>query len=119
MAFNFEALDFVRHAKLYALESQYLLMDLRYICLHKLHRHLANFVLTSDNVDERAELLTFINTSTRDGGDILKNTTDPLRRLVIVYVAARSEKILEYNDFHEMLGAGGPHTADFIALKFI
>lgn len=32
------------YAKLYALTSQYLVTNLRYICLHKLHRHLANFV---------------------------------------------------------------------------
>lgn len=109
-------LDF--HTKVYILANKYLVNDLQAITLHKLHRHLANFQIEDEAIDEVIDLVLLTYTNTQDGGDILQQTNDKLRYLVMVYVTAEASALLKYENFRSMLGAGGAHTSDFMALKY-
>lgn len=110
------ALDF--HAKLYILANKYLVKDLEGIALHKLHRHLAVFEIEDETIDEVIDLVLLAYSNTEDGGNILTGTNDKLRQLVMAYVATMSKALLKYESFRVMLGAGGAHTSDFMALKY-
>lgn len=107
-----------RHAKLYVLADRYMIKDLKEICLHKLHRELMLFKITTDSVEDLTELLLYTYSHTTDHGDILDGTCDGLRNLVISFVNENSKTLMKYKGFRTVLLAGGGQTADFMALNF-
>lgn len=108
----------MEHAHLYCLAHRYLVPEFPEICLNKLHRDLGLLEITDNAVAELADLLLYAYTNTRDDGDILDGSCDPLRDLIMSYISRHSAKLMKYKNFREILAAGGPPTADFMALTF-
>lgn len=106
------------HAKLYVLANKYLIDELQYISLHKLHRALCVFEIEDESIDDVIDLVLYTYSNTSDTGDILKSTADMCRELVIKYVVDRVKQLMRYESFRGMLAAGGSQTADFMALMF-
>ncbi|KAK5949686.1 hypothetical protein OHC33_009283 [Knufia fluminis] len=113
-----KASDLVEQAKVYIFANQYMIADLEDVALHKMHRNLNAFNLNADTIDDLIDLHLLTYADTSDDGDILKGTSDRLRDLVMGYIADRASDLSKYETFRAMLGAGGPQTADFIALTF-
>ena len=108
--------DLLQHAKLYVLATKYMVNDLPEISLHKLHRNIVKFKVEDESIDNIIDLVLYTYTNTSDEGDILKGTADKLRDLVMAYVTWKQKELTEYEALRQMLGAGGAHTVDYIAL---
>lgn len=114
----YQSIFAIQHAKVYILSQKYMVKDLQDISLHKLDRCLISLEVEDDIIDNIIDLVLLAYSETPDGGDILQNTTDKLRHLVMMYVSHMSKKLLAYETFRSMISAGGAHTADFFALKY-
>lgn len=105
-------------AQLYCLADRYLVPELPEICLHILHRELVEFIITDESTEILIALLHYTYEHTGDDGDILDDTCDALRILVMSYIKEHSTSLMEYENFRDALSAGGGQTADFLALIF-
>lgn len=106
------------HAKLYVFADQYMVEDLRDISIHKLHRNLTEIDIAKKTIQELINLVAFSYEGTSSNGDIQKGSADRLRSLVMAFVVDRKEELMAHADFREMIGSGGPQTADFFGLVF-
>lgn len=108
------------HARLYNLAKQYMVPDLPEICLHKLHALLKVFKINEKSINKLIELVLFVYSNTPGGGNILHGSGDPMRDLVIRYVADRARDIMKYENFRQqaILGAGGAPGADLMAVTY-
>ena len=95
-----------QHAKLYVMADRYLVLPLKKLTLHKLHRDLLEYTVWSgSDVYEIAELLRVTYDNTSQGSE--------LRKLVITYAAARSQTLIKAEAFRSFLGEGGEAVTDF------
>ena len=108
----------LEHAKLYAFAHQYMVDDLLDISLHKLHRNLTVTEITDESINELIDLVIFSYGRTADEGDIAKGSADRLRTLVMAFVIDRKKELMAHHTFRDMIGHGGPQTADFFGLAF-
>lgn len=94
--------------------------DLPEICLHKLHALLKVFKINDISINKLTELVLYVYGNTSDKGNILDGTGDPMRDLVIQYIADRARDILRYENFRQqaILGAGGAPSADLMAVTY-
>lgn len=108
------------HARLYVLAKRYMVSDLPEICLHKLHALLKVFKVNDISINKLTELVLYVYGNTSDKGNILDGTGDPMRDLVIRYIADRARDIMRYENFRQqaILGAGGAPSADLMAVTY-
>ena len=105
------SLVFVKQVQLYVLADKYGIEDLRHLVLSKLHQTLRSFKPHDDaGVAGIFEFVRFVYSNTPpDYG----NVCDPLRSLVVRYVASVLGQIGEHKAFKELLEEGGAFVADF------
>lgn len=108
----------VQHAELYVCAQEYMVRDLREICLHKLHHNLVWFEIDDESVEEIVDLVIYIYENTADEGNVLDGTADKLRDLVMAFVVDQARLLTKYDSFSQMIGAGGAHTTDFFKLTY-
>lgn len=111
-------LALLEQAKLYVFAHQYMVDDLLDISLHKLHRNLTVTEITDESITELIDLVIFSYGRTSDDGDIAKGSADRLRTLVMAFVIDRKKELMAHHTFRDMIGHGGPQTADFFGLAF-
>lgn len=104
--------EFSIHSKLYVVADKYMIEPLKALCLHKLQRDLGSFELDSNTVKELSVLLlhTYEHTSNNNGAVLRYGSR--LRELVVGFAGAHCEKLVEYEDFNDMLRCGGQIVID-------
>lgn len=104
--------EFLIHSKLYVVADKYMIEPLKALCLHKLQRDLESLELDSETAKEITALLlyTYEHTSNNDGAVLRYGSR--LRKLVVGFAGAHCEKLVEYEDFNDMLRCGGQIVID-------
>jgi hypothetical protein len=105
--------NLVAHAKLWEFAEMYMVRDLKQLCLHKLHRDLAAFEITAQNVEQLITLYTFVYQSDTCGKESSDSPTT-LRTLMASYSIHQAKKLLEFEDFLRLLREGGDLTVDLM-----
>jgi hypothetical protein len=96
------------HARLYVLSDRFGVMDLKSLCLHKLHNTLIDFTLYEESIGDIVELIRFgyCNDHTPDGAN------DALRALLLKYVVSRHSQFGDAEPFLSLIGEGGDFARD-------
>jgi hypothetical protein len=101
------------HARLYYFAHLRLIVPLKAITLHKLHKTLMNFRLYTKRVGDIIELArtVYLNLDLPDRSD--DGTIDDLRRLVIEYIVCEIDTIGKCDEFVKYMEEGGEFVGDF------
>lgn len=102
---------FLAHAKLYALAEMHMVLPLRDLTLHKLHSALAQFQLFPERLTDIVELARF---AYEQGADrAVAGKIDPLRDLVVDFVACEKKALSKDPEFRNLMDGGGEFAGDF------
>lgn len=104
---------FLAHARLYSFAHLRLIMPLKELTLHKLHKTLMNFKLYTKRVGDVIELAKYAysNPDLPDRND--DGTIDDLRKLVIEYIVCEMDTIGNCDEFVKYIEEGGEFVGDF------
>ena len=101
---------FLCHASLYVFGDKYDIEPLRELALSKLHDCLCKFTIYRERVGDVVELVRYAYSNTAGIHD------EPLRSLVVQYIAASVERLTGVPEFDEYLEESGAHSKDLVCL---
>ena len=90
------------HVRLFVLADQYMIQQLRELCLHRLHRELCFFKLGDQAIDEVCQLLDYA-ASVSELDDKQCNMDSPLIKLVMGYLILEASALVRYKTFQECM----------------
>ncbi|KAJ5052612.1 hypothetical protein J3E72DRAFT_365024 [Bipolaris maydis] len=101
------------HARLYCFAHLRLIMPLKALTLHKMHKTLMNFKLYTKRVGDIIELARYAysNPDLPDRSD--DGTIDELRKLVVEYIVCEIDIIGKCDEFVKYMEEGGEFVGDF------
>lgn len=102
---------FLAHARLYTFAEMRLILPLKELALHKLHKTLLEFQLYHQRVGDVVELAQYAydHGPARSDSGILND----LRQLVVEYMACEVDVIGKHDDFRILMEGGGEFVSDF------
>ncbi|KAJ5108777.1 hypothetical protein N7456_005452 [Penicillium angulare] len=100
----------LEQARLYVLADKYCIDSLRPVIIFKLYRTLRRFKLYDTNLETIVEFARFVYMNTPQ---LYANKIDPMRNLVVRYMASVLAQLLGSECLQEMLEEGGPFLRDF------
>ncbi|KAJ4413045.1 hypothetical protein N0V91_000019 [Didymella pomorum] len=102
---------FLAHARLYTLADIRMVYPLRDLALQKLHRTLVSFKLHPERLGDVVELARYAYENGEDRSD--DGRIDPLRELVVNYVAREMKVLGKHAEFRNLMDGGGEFAGDF------
>lgn len=100
------------HAKLYIFADKWLIKPLKALCLGKLHKDLVNYEMDASTIPNLIETIRYayagVDYYTPDAAD------SALRELIITYVAAEADVLVQARGFRELLQQEGYIGADLV-----
>lgn len=106
----------LHYAKLYVLANKYLVEDLQCIALYKLQRVLGSYKVGQSNIAEVDDFILYVYENTSDDGNLLDESGDELRRLVMAFVSDHSDVLMQHDEFMELMSNGGVLALDFLKI---
>jgi hypothetical protein len=109
--------DLISHAKLYCFALQYMIEPLKQTCMHLLQRDMYCLILNADSVSAVVSLVdfTYDDTSAALKDDETQGRLgEDLRNLVLRFILALKEDIVQYKEFKALLYKAGDFVVDFV-----
>ncbi|KAF2254762.1 hypothetical protein BU26DRAFT_144802 [Trematosphaeria pertusa] len=108
------------HAKLYSIADRYIILALKDLALHKLHKDLMNFHFSPQRAERTRDIVelarfAYSNDNTMDRGD--DGHLDDLRELVVEFMVLQIHIMEKSGEFEELLEEGGQFVLDFWRLE--
>jgi hypothetical protein len=107
---------FLAHARLYAFANMQLATPLIDMALQKLYRTLMDFTLYEDRVNDILDLARYAYYNESIPARKPDGTIDPLRLLIIEYMAVNINSLDESTEFAQMMEDGGEFVGDLWGL---
>ena len=107
---------FLAHARLYVLADRYLMLPLKSLALHKLHRTLLNFKMYASRIGDIVELARYAYSSGHTCERSEHGAIDELREIVVEYIIREIEVIGGSKGLLALVEEGGPFVTDFWGL---
>jgi hypothetical protein len=104
------------HARLYVFADKYLILELRDLALHKLHKFLAGLQIYPLSIAAIFELVDYVYNKeyTRDKGD--ESSPEPLRELVIKFIIMHRKAFSKAAEHRTALKKGTEYAVDFVEM---
>ncbi|KAF3004098.1 hypothetical protein E8E13_003760 [Curvularia kusanoi] len=102
---------FLAHARLYTLAEMRMVLPLKTLALHRLHNTLVHFHLSPERLIDVAELARYAYEHGTDRS--IDGKIDPLRDMVVNYVACEKKALGKHPEFRNLMDGGGEFAGDF------
>lgn len=102
---------FLAHAQLYTVADMRMVGPLKDLALHKLHKTLVHFYLYPERLMDVVELARYAYEHGEDRSEDGK--IDPLRDMVVNYVACEKKALGKHPEFRNLMDGGGEFAGDF------
>ncbi|KAF1958883.1 hypothetical protein CC80DRAFT_408217, partial [Byssothecium circinans] len=103
---------FRNHARVYAFGEQYLVEELKYLALVKLHAALRDHTLFRSGLNTIIELAEFVYDGNVSPDRNVKGVVDPIRQLVVGYIVVNFEHFKNYEGHRRLVEMGGEYATD-------